>query len=678
MSGISILRRLLMKKAMKENAPFQHEGIMSISRSLSGNVDAQVKKWVKSAKRQGQDIDKMSEQELKYLIELNKPRPPKVYSNEEAYEFLNRFLNQNKRGEVIKADFGKPFKEEIGSVDNVVNDITRMEPIAAMKEVNKVLRREGKYKNLSKQDSEKVFNDTNDWINQRDPSDLYDYKNKRPFREDPNFDPDDPDFDPENFAGGGIAGMLGEPTYQDDNHRVPFKDAKSVQGPSMGPQNIYDIGFGSILEDVMSDSPKRKYTEKDLENIWNILQGDQDMDIEDLMFRFGRVNPDKKSNLFFELGKDKAGIGWKKQFNEGGRVPLSFGGWLMKLLQGGSKAKPFNVKDFMDKREFILSLIGQGSKQKNKRILNEILEESGKIRKNPSFKFPDTDEIKKKIWKDITKDITKHADGGRVPLAGGKLVKDLGLKFLNKVFSKDRMKEMRTQDPELYQGLLEVVDKFRARDKTGLIKYMKKYLPHMDDAEIEDFITASDTGDIYGQLIRLGSGRDYKGKMEMIEKLEKANMLKDFDVGKATKHATGGRVPFKKGKLALLQGLGKIMDEFFPGTTKLGQRSKPFPEKVQEKMDLRKAFADFQKREKAAKFKDMIKNKYQGRIDDDLLNKMLVDDNPQRIAEVMATIDEALIMQGKGIGPETIMTTLRDSWKRKKNASGGLAGMLGE
>ena len=24
------------------------------------------------------------------------------------------------------------------------------------------------------------------------------------------------------FAGGGIAGMLGEPTYQDEDHRVPF------------------------------------------------------------------------------------------------------------------------------------------------------------------------------------------------------------------------------------------------------------------------------------------------------------------------------------------------------------------------------------------------------------------------------------------------------------------------
>ena len=72
-----------MKQAMKESAPFQQEGIMSISRSLSGNVDAKVKKWVESAKRQGQDIDKMSEQEIKYLIELNKPfpaeRPPPIH-----------------------------------------------------------------------------------------------------------------------------------------------------------------------------------------------------------------------------------------------------------------------------------------------------------------------------------------------------------------------------------------------------------------------------------------------------------------------------------------------------------------------------------------------------------------------------------------------------------------------
>ena len=75
MAGIAFLRRLLMKKAMQESAPFQHEGIMSISRSLSSNVDTKVKRWVESAKRQGQDIDKMSEQEIKYIVELNKPKP---------------------------------------------------------------------------------------------------------------------------------------------------------------------------------------------------------------------------------------------------------------------------------------------------------------------------------------------------------------------------------------------------------------------------------------------------------------------------------------------------------------------------------------------------------------------------------------------------------------------------
>jgi hypothetical protein len=141
------------------------------------------------------------------MLEMNKPKAPRVISQgDPEFKGITEAL-LGKQGKVIEGKFGKPFKEEIGSVDNVINNITRMEPVAAMKEVNKVLRREGKYKNLSKQDSEKVFNDTDDWINQRDPADLYDYKNKRPFREDPNFDPDDPDFDPENMADGGRIGL---------------------------------------------------------------------------------------------------------------------------------------------------------------------------------------------------------------------------------------------------------------------------------------------------------------------------------------------------------------------------------------------------------------------------------------------------------------------------------------
>ncbi len=73
----------------------------------------------------------------------------------------------------------------------------------------------------------------------------------------------------------------------------------------------------------------------------------------------------------------------------------------------------------------------------------------------------------------------------------------------------------------------------------------------------------------------------------------------------------------------------------------------------------------------AKKLIQEIIRKYKGRIDDKLLNQMLVDDNPQRLAEVMATIDEALIMQQKGMKPDQIVETVKESFKRKKQAEGG-------
>ena len=46
---------------------------------------------------------------------------------------------------------------------------------------------------------------------------------------------------------------------------------------------------------------------------------------------------------------------------------------------------------------------------------------------------------------------------------------------------------MPNRDPEMYQGMLEVVDMFRKRDKEGLKKYLQKFLPHMDDAQSRRF-----------------------------------------------------------------------------------------------------------------------------------------------------------------------------------------------
>ena len=151
------------------------------------------------------------------------------------------------------------------------------------------------------------------------------------------------------------------------------------------------------------------------------------------------------------------------------------------------------------------------------------------------------DEItQKEILEEASEKITKKAEGGRIGFSKGKLVFENAKKFLEKVFGKENMAEMPNRDPEMYQGMLEVVDMFRNRDKEGLKKYLQKFLPHMDDAQIEDFIVgdAEDMaglgkfglGNLQGQLIRLGSGRDYAGKIEAFKRLERNKELKDLEV----------------------------------------------------------------------------------------------------------------------------------------------------
>jgi len=68
-----------------------------------------------------------------------------------------------------------------------------------------------------------------------------------------------------------------------------------------------------------------------------------------------------------------------------------------------------------------------------------------------------------------------------------------------------------------------------------------------------------------------------------------------------------------------------------------------------------------------------IKTKFKGRISDDLLNQILTDDNLQRKAEVVAGIEQGLVMQEKGMSPEQIVDILKNT-KRTKQAQGGRIG----
>jgi hypothetical protein len=69
-----------------------------------------------------------------------------------------------------------------------------------------------------------------------------------------------------------------------------------------------------------------------------------------------------------------------------------------------------------------------------------------------------------------------------------------------------------------------------------------------------------------------------------------------------------------------------------------------------------------------------IKTKFKGVISDDLLNQILIDDNPQRKAEVIATIEQGLTMQEKGMSPEEIVNVLKNT-TRTKQADGGPIGL---
>jgi hypothetical protein len=140
-----------------------------------------------------------------------------------------------------------------------------------------------------------------------------------------------------------------------------------------------------------------------------------------------------------------------------------------------------------------------------------------------------------------------NAKGGRVGYSGGGILNTL--KFLKKIFGRDYLlKDIRKNDPALFKGLLEVAPDFRKRDMEKLVTYMEKYLPDMSRSKIKEMIISSEKGDgIFGQLVRLGSGRSYKATDDTFKEIEKRDMLKNFDTKDRKANAMGGRIGFSVG-----------------------------------------------------------------------------------------------------------------------------------
>ena len=310
--SISLLRRLLMKEAVKDTAG--SSGIMSINKNIADKVEQQVQRYVNDAMQQGVDLDTLSPEQLKMIVQMNKPKPPRVIpaDSPEGRQITEQLFG--KRGEVVdmtgkKLDTsqgimgGKSVKELMDSgqvtkgtvtkkskkvtdremfkaanerltsdVDSIIKNIKSMEPITAMKEANSVIARKGKYKNLTQEQSKKILQDTEDHIFERNIPE-----------------------DPEDFASGGRAGffMGSRPAIQKGlstlKEMLKYFGKKSdrVENPSDILKIVNPKRLNKILEDPniyrKFDVEKGIAAPDLIKNMQKQMTGDRQKTIEEML-----------------------------------------------------------------------------------------------------------------------------------------------------------------------------------------------------------------------------------------------------------------------------------------------------------------------------------------------------------------------------------------------------------
>jgi hypothetical protein len=135
--SIPLLRRLLMKEAVKDTAG--SSGIMSINKNIAAKVEQQLQRYVNDAMQQGVDLDTLSPEQLKMIVQMNKPKPPRVIAGDspEGRGITEALLG--KRGEVVDFPQKRSFKQE---VDDMIKDGTITKGARGMKKSKKVQDRE--------------------------------------------------------------------------------------------------------------------------------------------------------------------------------------------------------------------------------------------------------------------------------------------------------------------------------------------------------------------------------------------------------------------------------------------------------------------------------------------------------------------------------------------------------
>ena len=619
MSAIKIIQAYA-KKSLTKN---QGSGITTLpSQFMAESKAGEIAAILQQAGMPLQQLDNFIRSEadlLKFLNIIKNANKPRVIpgTSAEGKSITEKLFG--KKGEVIEFPQKRSFKEEIDAmkksgdivdekdmviskkitdremfknsnlnkepisekfIDYTIQDINKKEPLEGMKIANKIIKREGEFKDLTEAQSKRILKETDDHLTGKDI-----------------------DYDPEDFyAKGGRAGYYTggitdvEPSLDDIGHGSDSLMART-RLVSPGSQATTSTGLNYLLAE-------------DNDNIrvpFNAGGGGRRAFLK-LMASIGGLTAAAKSGILgLGEGTTKKAITETVKQSAGSGMPPPYFFKLVKKIknmgddttatQDRTIAKSMKSKD--GKSEYILeedqvtgdTIIKKVNKEGDEMITDvEIMEyrmgepvkgKDGKVRTTPN-EYEEVTEANARIEGDVfndpyysdgiqqteikkildevsdvsLEDIPAKADGGRIGFSagGGKfLLSKLGInstttRFLEKVFGKQKFKNLIENDPEMHRGLLEVAEMFRSKDKTGLVEYMQNFLPQMSKKELENFIVGSgDTAGIEGQLIRLGSGRDYKGKLDMIEEANNVRKLENFDIEGVSKNAEGGRIGFSGG-----------------------------------------------------------------------------------------------------------------------------------
>ena len=496
--------------------------------------------------------------------------------------------------------------------------------------------------------------------------------------------------DPEDMADGGVAGLLGErPGYVKG---LKVQGSGSISGKNQiqgAPEDItsnksfinlianLDIPISEQIS-LLGDVYYNKFRDK-------IEKGDEELFIEDpasyinkkIGIGINQGNEGFSGSVKYDVdsGKPEYNILFKKYFAQGGpaRQNFAMGRRAFLKLMGGVGAGIGALKTGA------LKLLG---KEPAKQVAKEVVKQSTST--PPPYFFKLVEKIK--IMGDDTlatqdkaiakkyKDYTLEEDfAGNIEIIkkGDDVAEDVYMSYkVDEVPIKGKKSSRKVEEYEEYTA---------RPDEDGKMKDIEPGVPDevvnegsvFEDNMTEFGMTKKASG---GRVPLAGGGFAFK----LAKRYRQSKQYKDFIEKlfvKTSNEIRRGEGAFKN--LSVNEKI-KLHDDLTKEVTNY-QKTGELPESAHQYFGFNpeQQYADslLQKQLKMTP-EEELRQEFPG-ITDEMVSNILTDTNQQRIAEVKATMKEALKMQEKGMGTDEILQTFEKT-PRTKNASGGIARLLGE